>query len=156
MVPRLRRHAGNLLGRNVRRIHEQQVDPTTDVRGQRVEEVTLEYIADPGQVATSTGHRGRLDVGRVEPDARHRRRHRGAQRPTAAAQVHHDRGGRRQSERSPNQILGATAWHKDAGIDGNSKSREFGPTQDDFERVTRDATRDAFLELGCRGRLGNE
>src|SRR6185312_12076726 len=64
-----RRHQRNRLGRDIRRVGEQQINPTSQRMWKWFIKVTTEYASrrrEVGQVPLSASHRGLVDVGDVE------------------------------------------------------------------------------------------
>ncbi len=109
------------------------------------------------QVAAGAAHRGRIDVGRVHggPPAE-RGGQRGAQGARAAAQVHHQGGGRGQLGRPLDEELRAAARHEHAVVDGHPQAAERGPADDVLQRVAAGPARHHGVQLVGRAGGGEE
>ncbi len=108
------------------------------------------------EVAPGTVDGERVDVGRVQLQARHGRVDGGADRARPTAQVNHERsgpgGGADQAHRLADEQLTAPAGDEYAASDGDPPPAELSPAQDVLERLTRAAPLDEPIELGGRPR----
>ena len=135
----LGRHHRDRLGRDVRRVRDEQVDPPAQRRRQRVEQVA--DVGHPGvrrQVLPRARHRRRVHVHPVQ--GRHPgrgRRDRRADRPVAAAQVDHHRRPRAHGERLLDQEAGPGPRHEHPRRDHQPQPAELRPAEDVLQWLPR-------------------
>ena len=144
VLARLRRHQADPVGRHVRRVGHQDVDPTAQVGRQRLVEVSL---MDPPtgvcEVAPGAADRRRVQVDCVQLDLLGGRSQCRCHRAGAAAQVdHHDRSGRvdrssgRRDLRSrlAGEVLGPAPRDEDPRVHRDPLPAELGPAEHMLER----------------------
>ena len=143
VVPRLGRHQRDGLRRHVRSVDHQHIDDAAQRRRQGVEQITLIHrAAGRLQVPPRAAHRGRVDVGRVQPDPGHRRRDRRPDRAAAAAQIQHYRRlpPDQMRNRFPDKQFAASPGHEDPFVDGDPQTAELDPADDVLQRLALDAS----------------
>ena len=156
MVARLGRHQVDGVGRDVRRVADEHVDPPPQRGRQGVVQVALEDSLRR-QVAAGAGDRGRVELGGVHLGARHQRRDRGPDGAGAAAQVEDHGRGPGQGRGRTGEELGPAPRHEHARSDRDPQPAEARPADHHLQRQAGGPVRDHPLELvGRAGGLGQQ
>jgi hypothetical protein len=149
VVARLLRHEPDLVGGNVWRIDNEDVDPASQCRWQRVIQVALVNAAPVAEVGARAQNGRGFDVSGVQLNLTELRRDRDTDRTRAAAQVDNDSGtGWGARDGFFHEKPSATPGHKNPGRNRNAQTTELSPPHDLFERKTSDAQLDHSLEVG--------
>ena len=167
VVAGLRWHQRDLVRGNVRGVHEQQVDPATQLGGQCVVEVAAVGVAaHPGEVAARARHRDGVDVGGVHDHTGYRDGDRHPDGAGTAAQIDDDRtrpgdgngagpvGGYRDGP--VDEERGASPRDEHAGVDLDAQAAEPRPAEDHLKRDALHAPGDEPVQLLRTGRLGDQ
>ena len=145
------------LGGYVRRVGDQDVDPTSQRSGQRLVQVAfVDVAADGGDVAAGAPYGGGVDVDGVQLDGFHYGGQRSAYRARTATQVDDDRPCRSERYGLVDQELGAPARYEDPGVHRYPLAAELRPAQYVFQRQPGDSPVHHLDQAGRRTGGGDE
>ena len=154
VVARLRRHHRDLVGRHVRRVHDDDVDASGSSSGSASVRSPSWTLPMPSRLRRAQCDGAGLDVGRVQLDVRTCGVDGRGDRARAAAELHDDGVAHavEQRDRLLDQQGRPASGHEHTRLDDDAQTAELGPAQHLLQRQAGDAALDHRLELVGRRR----
>jgi hypothetical protein len=155
----LRRHQLHCFRRHIGGVGKQQVDTTHQRARQSVIEISLEHASETfnvRQVVTRASDCGGIDVAGVQLGLFQVSSEGNGQRCRPATQFEDPWLRRRERESLPQEELGPTTWHEDAGRDSDPQSGKLSPPQDLLQWHPLHSLQDQLLQMILCSRRGEQ